>query len=162
MTRLGIGIRYAATDIWGDLAGWFFVGIMAAGIITVLLPDEIITNYLGGGLSSWIMTFHSACLRILRMHANKREELENAQAGLIVAIPGLKQVRTGDTLCDEKDNISISSNSARSPLIRNGLFGKIAQFMPALRSAQEPRATSCSYTAEGTISLTSTSFFKSK
>jgi elongation factor G len=38
--------------------------------------------------------------RILRMHANKREELDSAQAGLIVAIPGLKQVRTGDTLCD--------------------------------------------------------------
>lgn len=40
--------------------------------------------------------------RILRMHANKREEMDSAQAGLIIAIPGLKQVRTGDTLCDEK------------------------------------------------------------
>ncbi|MBU0946972.1 MAG: SO_0444 family Cu/Zn efflux transporter [Proteobacteria bacterium] len=53
--RLKLGIRYAATDIWGDLAGWFFVGIMAAGIITVLIPDEIIANYLGGGLSSMLL-----------------------------------------------------------------------------------------------------------
>lgn len=37
--------------------------------------------------------------RILRMHANKREEMDSASAGMIVAIPGLKQVRTGDTLC---------------------------------------------------------------
>ncbi|MBU1233954.1 MAG: SO_0444 family Cu/Zn efflux transporter [Proteobacteria bacterium] len=55
MTRLGMGIRYAATDIWGDLAGWFFVGILAAGIITVLIPDEIIASYLGGGLSSMLL-----------------------------------------------------------------------------------------------------------
>lgn len=55
MRRLKLGIRYAATDIWGDLAGWFFVGIMAAGIITVLIPDEIIANYLGGGLSSMLL-----------------------------------------------------------------------------------------------------------
>jgi elongation factor G len=39
--------------------------------------------------------------RILRMHANKREEMDSASAGMIVAIPGLKQVRTGDTLCSE-------------------------------------------------------------
>lgn len=55
VTRLGMGFRYAATDIWGDLAGWFFVGIMAAGIITVLIPDEVITSYLGGGLSSMLL-----------------------------------------------------------------------------------------------------------
>ena len=43
------------------------------------------------------------------MHANKREELESAQAGLIVAIPGLKQVRTGDTLCDEKKPVLLEN-----------------------------------------------------
>lgn len=55
MVRLRMGLRYAATDIWGDLAGWFFVGILAAGIITVLIPDEIISSYLGGGLSSMLL-----------------------------------------------------------------------------------------------------------
>jgi uncharacterized protein len=53
--KLGRGLRYAATDIWGDLAGWFFVGLLAAGTITVLIPDEAIANYLGGGLSSMLL-----------------------------------------------------------------------------------------------------------
>ena len=39
--------------------------------------------------------------RILRMHANKREEIEEAEAGMIIALPGLKATRTGDTLCTE-------------------------------------------------------------
>jgi uncharacterized protein len=55
LSRLGKGLRYAATDIWGDLAGWFFVGLLAAGFITVLLPDEIIAGYLGGGLLSMLL-----------------------------------------------------------------------------------------------------------
>ncbi len=55
LNRLSKGLRYAATDIWGDLAGWFFVGLLAAGVITVLLPDEAIANYLGGGLSSMLL-----------------------------------------------------------------------------------------------------------
>ena len=40
--------------------------------------------------------------RILRMHANKREELTEADAGNIYAAVGLRDTRTGDTLCDEK------------------------------------------------------------
>ncbi|MCE5201293.1 MAG: elongation factor G [Synergistaceae bacterium] len=55
--------------------------------------------------------------RILRMHANKREELDSAQAGLIVAIPGLKQVRTGDTLCDEKYPVLLENLVFPEPVI---------------------------------------------
>lgn len=55
--------------------------------------------------------------RILRMHANKREELDSAQAGLIVAIPGLKQVRTGDTLCDEKEPVLLENLVFPEPVI---------------------------------------------
>ena len=55
--------------------------------------------------------------RILRMHANKREELEVAQAGMIVAIPGLKQVRTGDTLCDEKTPVLLENLTFPEPVI---------------------------------------------
>ncbi len=53
--RLGLGLRYAAIEIWGELAGWFFIGIVAAGIITVLVPDQAIANYLGGGLISMLL-----------------------------------------------------------------------------------------------------------
>ncbi|MEN8200375.1 MAG: SO_0444 family Cu/Zn efflux transporter [Thermodesulfobacteriota bacterium] len=55
ITKLWAGLRFAALDIWGDLAGWFFVGLLAAGVITVLLPDEIITAYLGGGPGSMLL-----------------------------------------------------------------------------------------------------------
>lgn len=55
--------------------------------------------------------------RILRMHADKREELTSAQAGLIIAIPGLKQVRTGDTLCDEKNPIILENLTFPDPVI---------------------------------------------
>ncbi len=43
--------------------------------------------------------------RILMMHANDREEVKEVNAGDIAAIVGLKNVRTGDTLCDEKNPI---------------------------------------------------------
>jgi uncharacterized protein len=55
MIRLKTGLRYAATDIWGELAGWFFAGLLIAGVITVLIPDEAITSYLGGGLMSMLL-----------------------------------------------------------------------------------------------------------
>ena len=41
--------------------------------------------------------------RILQMHANKREELDEAKAGEIVAVIGLKDVRTGHTLSEKGD-----------------------------------------------------------
>src|ERR1700745_913052 len=43
--------------------------------------------------------------RLMRMHANKREDIEVASAGEIIAIGGMKQVTTGDTVCDEKKPI---------------------------------------------------------
>lgn len=52
-TKAGIG--YAVGDLWGDLAGWFFVGIIIAGIITTLLPAAIIETYLGGGLTAMLL-----------------------------------------------------------------------------------------------------------
>lgn len=53
--KIGAGLRYAIGDLWGDLASWFFLGIILAGVITTLLPSEIITPYLGGGLSSMLL-----------------------------------------------------------------------------------------------------------
>jgi len=48
-------MRYAVTDIWGDLAGWFFVGIVVAAFITVLVPDDLIARHLSGGIGSMLL-----------------------------------------------------------------------------------------------------------
>jgi elongation factor G len=55
--------------------------------------------------------------RILRMHANKRERLEEAQAGSIVALMGLKVANTGDTLCDQAHPIVLEPISSYVPVI---------------------------------------------
>lgn len=55
--------------------------------------------------------------RILRMHANKREELDGATAGMIVALPGLKNTRTGDTLCDEAAQLVLEDLVFPEPVI---------------------------------------------
>lgn len=53
--KMQIGTRYAAIDLWADLVGWFFVGILLAGLINVLVPDALIARYLGGGLGSMLL-----------------------------------------------------------------------------------------------------------
>jgi uncharacterized membrane protein YraQ (UPF0718 family) len=53
--KAGAGMRYAFTDFWGDLAGWFLFGILLAGVITTLIPDDIFSRYLGSGLSAMLI-----------------------------------------------------------------------------------------------------------
>jgi uncharacterized membrane protein YraQ (UPF0718 family) len=53
--KFATGLRFAVTDLWGDLAGWFFVGLLLAGIIAVFIPAEVMTRYLGGGLPAMLI-----------------------------------------------------------------------------------------------------------
>jgi len=55
--------------------------------------------------------------RILLMHANTREEIKEAYAGEIVALVGLKDTITGDTLCDEKSPIVLEKITFPEPVI---------------------------------------------
>lgn len=55
--------------------------------------------------------------RILRMHANHREEVQTAYTGDIGAIVGLKDTTTGDTLCDEKNPIILEKMEFPEPVI---------------------------------------------
>ena len=55
--------------------------------------------------------------RILQMHANKREEIQEVYAGDIAAAVGLKDTTTGDTLCDEKHEIILESMEFPEPVI---------------------------------------------
>ncbi|NHZ69856.1 MAG: elongation factor G, partial [Thermotogales bacterium] len=55
--------------------------------------------------------------RIVEMHADSREELTSAQAGDIVAVLGMKNVRTGHTLCDEKNPATLEPMVFPDPVI---------------------------------------------
>jgi elongation factor G len=55
--------------------------------------------------------------RMLLMHANNREDIKEAYAGDIVALAGLKEVRTGDTLCDAKKPVILEKMEFPDPVI---------------------------------------------
>ncbi|MBL8175315.1 MAG: elongation factor G [Bryobacterales bacterium] len=85
--------------------------------------------------------------RIVRMHANKREEITEVLAGDIAAAVGLKQVITGDTICEEKHAVMLESIDFPEPVIQLAIepktkqdqeklgmaIGKLAQEDPTLR-----------------------------
>ena len=55
--------------------------------------------------------------RLLQMHSNDRAEIKEVRAGDIAAAVGLKQVTTGDTLCDMKDSITLERMEFPEPVI---------------------------------------------
>ncbi|MBM4146868.1 MAG: elongation factor G, partial [Nitrospira sp.] len=55
--------------------------------------------------------------RLLKMHANKREEMKEVSAGDIAAVVGLKSTLTGDTLCDEKKPIILEAMEFPEPVM---------------------------------------------
>ncbi len=55
--------------------------------------------------------------RLLKMHANKREEIKEVYAGDIAAAVGLKSVSTGDTICDERKPVVLESMDFPEPVI---------------------------------------------
>jgi elongation factor G len=55
--------------------------------------------------------------RMLLMHANNREDIKEAYSGDIVALAGLKEARTGDTLCDPKDQVILEKMEFPEPVI---------------------------------------------
>jgi elongation factor G len=87
--------------------------------------------------------------RILQMHANHREDIDEVFAGDIAAAIGLKNTRTGDTLCDESDPIVLEKMSFPEPVIQIAIepktkadqeklsesLGKLAEEDPTLRIA---------------------------
>jgi len=53
--KLRAGLAFAFGDLWGDLAAWFAVGILLAGAITAAVPTEMMSRFLGGGVSSMLL-----------------------------------------------------------------------------------------------------------
>ena len=62
--------------------------------------------------------------RLLKMHANKRERVEQAFAGEIIAVMGLKETATGDTICDEAHPILLEPIEFYEPVISQAIEAK--------------------------------------
>jgi elongation factor G len=73
--------------------------------------------------------------RILKMHANKREDIKWAGSGDIVALVGLKNASTGDTLCDEKRPVVLESLNIPEPVIEVAIEPKTKADRDALSAA---------------------------
>jgi elongation factor G len=79
--------------------------------------------------------------KIYQMHANKREERDTAGAGQIVAVMGLKDTTTGDTLCDSSNPIVLESMNFPAPVISVAIE-------PKTKSDQDRLATAIQRLAE--------------
>lgn len=62
--------------------------------------------------------------RLLKMHANKREEIPSVRAGDIAAVVGIKDSNTGDTLCEEGSMVSLESINIPTPVITTSVEPK--------------------------------------
>jgi len=62
--------------------------------------------------------------RLLKMHANKRERIDVAGAGDIIAVAGLKEAQTGDTLCSESKPLILESIEFYDPVISQAIEAK--------------------------------------
>jgi elongation factor G len=90
--------------------------------------------------------------RLVKMHANKREEISEILAGDICAVVGLKNVITGDTICDEKSPVLLESIDFPAPVIQLAIepktkadqeklgmaIAKLAQEDPTLKVSTDP------------------------
>ncbi len=65
--------------------------------------------------------------RLFRMHSNKQEDIEEAGAGEIIAIGGMKNVTTGETVCDENKQIILESMEFPDPVVRVAVEPKTRQ-----------------------------------
>ena len=79
--------------------------------------------------------------RILLMHANHREDVEEIRAGDIAAVVGVKNTTTGDTLCDEKAPIILENMEFPEPVIRVAIE-------PKTKAGQEKMGIALSKLAE--------------
>ena len=73
--------------------------------------------------------------KLLRMHANQREEIEIAYAGDIVAVVGFKEAITGDTLCDDHNRLVLEKIEFPAPVMRVAIEPKTTADQDKLQQA---------------------------
>ncbi len=105
--------------------------------------------------------------RIVRMHANSREDVDAIYTGDIAAIVGLKETRTGDTLCDEKKPITLENISFPDPVISVAIepktktdqdklgeaLAKLAREDPTFRVSSDPETAQTILSGMGELQL---------
>lgn len=105
--------------------------------------------------------------RILRMHSNRRTEIEEVYAGDIAAAVGLKDTGTGDTLCDEKAPVILESMVFPEPVISVAIepktkadqekmgiaLGKLAEEDPTFRVRTDPESSQTIISGMGELHL---------
>jgi elongation factor G len=99
-----------------------------AGLVFKIMTDPFVGQLAffrvySGSLNSGAYVFNSTKQRrervgrLLKMHANKREEIKDVMAGDIAAAVGLRDVTTGDTICDEQKQVLLESMDFPEPVI---------------------------------------------
>jgi uncharacterized membrane protein YraQ (UPF0718 family) len=53
--KVRASLNFALTELWADMAGWFLIGLLLAGLITAFIPEELIGRHLGGGIQSMLI-----------------------------------------------------------------------------------------------------------
>jgi len=86
-----------------------------------IYSGEVVAN---GEVYNAIKKKKEKIARLLRMHSNKRERIEKASAGELVAVLGLKETTTGDTLCDEAHPIILEQIEFYEPVISEAIEAK--------------------------------------
>src|SRR5262249_41533057 len=93
--------------------------IMTDPFVGQLTFIRVYSGVMTSGMSVYNATKqkHERIGRLLKMHANKREEIKEVYAGDIAAAVGLKSVSTGDTICDEKKPVILEAMDFPEPVI---------------------------------------------
>ncbi len=103
---------------------------------------RIYSGTLKAGDAVWISNrgCHEKVARLFRMHAHRRERLDQAEAGDIVAVAGLKSVLTGDTLCRSDHQLLLAGLSCPEPVVSLAVEPKGVddrdKLLPALEKLQ--------------------------
>jgi elongation factor G len=128
--------------------------IMADSFVGQLVFVRVYSGHLktGDGVMNTTRGKSERIGRLLKMHANKREEISEIYAGDICACVGLKNVTTGDTICSEKAPILLESITFAAPVISVAVepktksdqekmgvaLGRLAQEDPTFKVATDP------------------------
>jgi elongation factor G len=128
--------------------------IMADSFVGQLVFVRVYSGHLktGDGVMNTTRGKSERIGRLLKMHANKREEISEIYAGDICACVGLKNVTTGDTICSEKAPILLESIEFAAPVISVAVepktksdqekmgvaLGRLAQEDPTFKVATDP------------------------